>query len=171
MSDTGEQTRQKAADEKFCPSCGAIIKQAAEICPKCGVRQTSGINAAFLKNETLKTAFNYVNTVLTKYIVFSGRARRAEFWWFTLAYALGGTVVIILSTIPFIGDILYAVYFLGLFVPALAVAWRRMHDVGKPGGYCFIPIYSIILAATAGQPGANQYGPDPKETETSGAAG
>lgn len=29
----------KQADEKFCESCGGIIKQAAEICPKCGVRQ------------------------------------------------------------------------------------------------------------------------------------
>jgi len=31
--------RQKAADEAFCSSCGAIIKKEAEICPKCGVRQ------------------------------------------------------------------------------------------------------------------------------------
>ncbi len=31
--------RQKAADEKFCSECGAIIKAKAEICPKCGVRQ------------------------------------------------------------------------------------------------------------------------------------
>jgi ribosomal protein L40E len=30
---------QKAADEKFCSECGAIIKAKAEICPKCGVRQ------------------------------------------------------------------------------------------------------------------------------------
>jgi len=29
----------KAADEMFCSSCGAVIKKAAEICPKCGVRQ------------------------------------------------------------------------------------------------------------------------------------
>ena len=31
--------RKKAADEKFCGSCGEIIKIQAEICPKCGVRQ------------------------------------------------------------------------------------------------------------------------------------
>jgi len=29
----------KAADEKYCSECGAIIKSKAEICPKCGVRQ------------------------------------------------------------------------------------------------------------------------------------
>ena len=26
------------ADEQFCSSCGEVIKKAAEICPKCGVR-------------------------------------------------------------------------------------------------------------------------------------
>lgn len=31
--------RLKGADEKFCSSCGAIIKKEAELCPKCGVRQ------------------------------------------------------------------------------------------------------------------------------------
>lgn len=31
----------KAADEKFCSECGAIIKAKAEICPKCGVRQST----------------------------------------------------------------------------------------------------------------------------------
>jgi len=37
----------KGADEKFCESCGEIIKLAAEICPKCGVRQKS---AKFIQN-------------------------------------------------------------------------------------------------------------------------
>lgn len=36
-----EQTITKQADEKFCSSCGAVVKIAAEICPKCGVRQTA----------------------------------------------------------------------------------------------------------------------------------
>jgi len=31
----------KAQDEKYCSSCGAAIKKEAEICPKCGVRQSS----------------------------------------------------------------------------------------------------------------------------------
>lgn len=34
-----ESEAKKAADEKFCHECGAIIKAKAEICPKCGVRQ------------------------------------------------------------------------------------------------------------------------------------
>ena len=51
------ETRNKAADEKFCESCGDIIKIKAELCPKCGVRQrsastksktTAGLLALFL---------------------------------------------------------------------------------------------------------------------------
>lgn len=30
--------RQKAADEVFCTSCGAAIKEEAKLCPECGVR-------------------------------------------------------------------------------------------------------------------------------------
>ena len=35
------QTQSIMADEKYCFSCGAVIKKAAEICPKCGVNQSS----------------------------------------------------------------------------------------------------------------------------------
>lgn len=36
---------QRAADEKFCSDCGAVIKARAEICPKCGVRQAAPPNS------------------------------------------------------------------------------------------------------------------------------
>lgn len=36
--------RSKNADETFCQSCGAIIKTAAEVCPKCGVRQNPPVS-------------------------------------------------------------------------------------------------------------------------------
>jgi len=40
MTENAEKV-QKGLDEKYCSECGAIIKAKAEICPKCGVRQTS----------------------------------------------------------------------------------------------------------------------------------
>ena len=45
--------RKKGVDEKFCKSCGEIIKLAAEICPKCGVRQKEAtvILSTIDKNE------------------------------------------------------------------------------------------------------------------------
>lgn len=39
-----DNEQQKAVDENFCSSCGAIIKKEAEICPKCGVRQKGSTN-------------------------------------------------------------------------------------------------------------------------------
>jgi len=35
--------REKLADEMFCAACGGIIKRAAEICPKCGVRNRAAV--------------------------------------------------------------------------------------------------------------------------------
>jgi TM2 domain-containing membrane protein YozV len=34
------ETISKGPDEKYCSECGAIIRAKAEICPKCGVRQS-----------------------------------------------------------------------------------------------------------------------------------
>jgi len=48
-------------------------------------------------------------------------------------------------------------------VPSVAVAIRRMHDVGKSGWYALIPLYNLILACTEGVKGINEYGDDPKQ--------
>lgn len=47
------QAREKAADEVFCSSCGAIIRKEAEICPKCGVRQKPPPSGAELNTDWL----------------------------------------------------------------------------------------------------------------------
>ena len=47
----------KGADEKFCESCGQVIKKEAEICPKCGVRQKPAVNPH-------GTGKNWLNTLL-----------------------------------------------------------------------------------------------------------
>jgi len=61
-----------------------------------------------------------------------------------------------------IGAIIAAIFSLAMLVPSIAVAVRRMHDVGKSGWFVLIPIYNLILALTPGQIGPNEYGPDPK---------
>jgi uncharacterized membrane protein YhaH (DUF805 family) len=58
---------------------------------------------------------------------------------------------------------------LALFIPGIAVAVRRMHDVGKSGWFILIPIYNLILAVTEGQRGPNEYGEDPKGALASGS--
>jgi TM2 domain-containing membrane protein YozV len=58
MSDS--QLREKASDEAFCSSCGAVIKKEAEICPKCGVRQ----KAASSNNNKMDVSANWLTLLL-----------------------------------------------------------------------------------------------------------
>lgn len=66
-------------------------------------------------------------------------------------------------------SVLASIYSLAALVPGLAVAWRRLHDIGKSGAYyLFIlipiagPIILLVWFAKAGDVGDNAYGPDPK---------
>ena len=107
--------------------------------------------------------FQYFLKVLKNYANFEGRARRREYWYFTLFYYLLSLPLIFVDQAidPEIG---YAgiIYSLGMIIPSIAVAVRRMHDVGKSGWYILIPIYNLILACTNGDVGINEYGNDPK---------
>jgi uncharacterized membrane protein YhaH (DUF805 family) len=106
----------------------------------------------------------YYISVLSKYAIFSGRARRSEYWYFALfsvlAYLVCFTIDITLGTIY-----LNSIYRLVVFLPSIAVGVRRMHDVNKSGWYLLIPIYNLILAFTPGTQGHNDYGHDPKGEE------
>ena len=108
-----------------------------------------------------------VKSVLTKYADFNGRARRSEYWWFFLFNFILNVITGFIDESITPGGIGMVGLFvsLGLLVPALAVAVRRMHDVGKSGWFILIPIYNLILACTDGDAGSNQYGPDPKRSQ------
>ena len=102
--------------------------------------------------EAIKTCFN-------KYATFEGRATRAEFWWWQLFSFL---ISVTIGLIPFVG-ILVA---LGFLLPNLAVAWRRLHDTGRAGGWWFIgliPLVGIIILlvwyCTKSEPQDNRFGP------------
>ena len=102
--------------------------------------------------------------VFKKYAVFNGRARRSEYWYFAL---FNITISVLLNIIGALSGLFFLglVYSLIVFIPGIAVAIRRMHDVNKSGWYLLIPVYNLILACTEGTPGANDYGHDPKRPE------
>ena len=110
---------------------------------------------------------NWYLKVLKQYSDFNGRARRKEYWMFLLFNVL---IVFAIGLIEGLFDlsattdesVLGGIYQLAVFIPSLAVGMRRMHDVGKPGWYVFIPIYNLILSLTDGDRLENQYGQDPK---------
>lgn len=115
--------------------------------------------------------FEYYLDVWRKYAVFSGRARRAEYWYFQLANFLivcawqmvmtfvafsgGSAVALLLSFV-------YFVYMLAIFIPSLAAAVRRNHDSNKSGWWVLVPFYNLYLVIRPGTEGDNFYGPDPK---------
>lgn len=98
---------------------------------------------------------------LKQFADFKGRARRKEYWMFTLFNAIITVFVSIISTmakIPEWGTFFYIV----MLIPGIAVAVRRAHDVGKSGWVMIIPIYNLVIALTEGEKQENKYGPDPK---------
>ncbi|HTH82996.1 MAG TPA: DUF805 domain-containing protein [Mucilaginibacter sp.] len=111
---------------------------------------------------------NYYFKVLSNYAVFSGRARRSEYWYFVLFNLIIYIVLAVIgAALKF--TILPTIYNLAVVIPSIAVGVRRMHDVGKSGWFILIPIYNLILACTDGQPGENEYGLDPKGRPSFGA--
>ena len=92
--------------------------------------------------------FNSISGSLKKYVDFQGRATRKEFWYFVLFYYLATFIAGFID--GFMGTkILANVAILGLLLPYLAVAVRRMHDVGKAGWFILVPFYNLVLACTA----------------------
>ena len=113
---------------------------------------------------------DYYIGVLKKYAVFSGRARRAEYWYFFLFSLLIGIALGVVSAA--IGDskgTLGTLYSVAVFIPGLAVSVRRLHDIGKSGWMLLLSLIPIIgaiwifiLMLRDSNPGENKYGPNPK---------
>jgi uncharacterized membrane protein YhaH (DUF805 family) len=77
-----------------------------------------------------------ITTCMGKFATFEGRATRSEYWWFYLFNLLLSWCASILGTVtmgPEVGAMWQGVVGLALFLPSLAAACRRMHDIGKSG--------------------------------------
>ena len=121
--------------------------------------------------DTSDSLFGAVKACFRKYALFSGRASRAEFWWFYLFNVMVSTAFMLLF---FVFDmkpevlVCLGIYSLASFLPSLAVTVRRLHDVDKgwvqvlliliPVAGTFFAIYLLVLLARKGDPGVNRYG-------------
>jgi uncharacterized membrane protein YhaH (DUF805 family) len=105
---------------------------------------------------------NYYIKVLSNYAIFSGRARRKEYWMFVLFNMIFAFLFGFVCGFLGVPDLAH-LYTLAMFIPSIAVGVRRMHDVGKSGWFLLIPIYNFILVVTEGEKQDNQYGADPKQ--------
>jgi len=97
-----------------------------------------------------------ISTCFSKYVTFTGRASRPEFWWFFLFQ------IIVLIVTGMISSILYGIAALAMLLPGIAVGVRRLHDIGKTGWLmliALIPIVGLLLLYWFAQPsdGPNQF--------------
>ena len=108
-----------------------------------------------------------VKHVFSNYANFNGRAARSEYWWFVLFYVIVYTVLSVLTSIASIFGILGLIFMLGMLVPSIAVAVRRMHDTDRSGWMVLIsliPLVGLIVIywfCLRGTVGPNQFGDDP----------
>jgi uncharacterized membrane protein YhaH (DUF805 family) len=113
---------------------------------------------------------------VVKNFSFDGRARRKEYWMFTLFAVI---IVVVLSLIDVaVGTyfetlevgLLSGIFWLAILIQSIAVGVRRLHDTGRSGWWLLLiliplvgPIIVLVLMALEGRQGDNQYGPDPKQ--------
>ena len=129
-----------------------------------------------------------ISSVFHNYAKFDGRARRSEYWYWTLFVMIINAVLYGLTAVTTANSssggsssgfsfvsVISMIWSLAILVPGLAVCWRRLHDIGKSGAYYFIiliplvgPILMLVWFATDSEPGPNQYGPNPKEPQPTG---
>lgn len=117
-----------------------------------------------------------ISSVFKNYANFNGRARRSGFWFFALfnliIYLAASVINYLIAgssdTTSIIG-IIYLLYSLATILPALAVSWRRLHDIGKSGAYILfilIPlvgwIFLLAWFVKDSDMGENRFGPNPK---------
>ena len=119
--------------------------------------------------------------VLKQYAVFNGRARRKEYWFFVLFNILIsiGLAIVDGLTGSFSAEaglgLLGGVYTLAVLIPSIAVSVRRLHDTNRSGWWlliAFIPLIGaivlLVFMVLDSHPGANRFGPNPKEEVPAG---
>ncbi|MEA5153196.1 DUF805 domain-containing protein [Raineyella sp.] len=116
-----------------------------------------------------------IKTCFRKYVVFSGRATRAEFWYFVLftfivsLIAAGLDNALGLTPEGAVTGILSSLAGLALLLPSLAVTVRRLHDVNRSGWWILLALVLVIgdlflifaFYIKKSVAGANRFGPDP----------
>ena len=104
---------------------------------------------------------NAIKSGFKNYANFSGRASRSEYWFFQLFLLLSLLLLYFVSAVSVELGALSLFALLGIYLPSIAVGWRRAHDAGRSGGWMAIPFVGFILALQASETNSNKFGPPP----------
>ena len=116
----------------------------------------------------------FIKVVRDNYANFEGRARRNEFWMFTLISWIIGIAAVVIDGIMFPdAGVVNSLYSLAILVPSIAVGARRLHDTGRSGWWQLLWILIIIgwipliiFLAQDSDIGDNDYGASDKYPDT-----
>ena len=99
------------------------------------------------------TPVDWAKRPFQKYADFSGRAPRAEYWWYTLALIIAYIVIMIVESITGLRGMVFGVYgpitlllALGTIVPNLAVGVRRLHDTNRSAWWLLLIAPYLVFA-------------------------
>jgi uncharacterized membrane protein YhaH (DUF805 family) len=165
---------QNHPEDKFCAACGSPTASARPDRPHVGrLAQQVQVGQQFDHNRS--SGMDWYLSVLKKYAVFSGRAQRAEYWYFILFNVLAMIALVIVDSITgsFSDDLgmglLSGLYYLGVLVPSVAVSVRRLHDTSRSGWWLLIGLIPLVgglillfFTVQDSKPGSNEYGLNPK---------
>ena len=125
----------------YCPKCGAEIPAGYRYCPGCDAQvDTSNL-------PVRKIGFGEaVRNFFTQYATFSGRATRSEYWYVALFVFLAEIVITIIGNLisSEFSSVLNTLFALATLIPGWAIVWRRLHDIGKSGGWYFIGLIPLV---------------------------
>lgn len=146
----------------FCRACGGILHSSAPACPHCGAPQS------FAGGDGVPRTFGTsIGMCFSEYVTFSGRAPRAEFWWFVLFVTLVHVAFGAVATQFTAAMILYGLFSLVVFLPYLSVMVRRLHDRDRSGWWYWIILIPVVGAivllvwlCSRGTRGPNRFGPE-----------
>ena len=157
-----------------CPTCGNDNPADAQFCGGCG----TALSISPITSSTPQVIVDFPEAVklgFQRYIDFSGRSSRAEYWWFALFIVLVDIIVTAVDTVVLGTDLsgiglLSAVWQLATLIPSLAIGVRRLHDIDKSGWWILLWfvlvigwIVLLVWAIKRGDGGPNKYGPDPRQ--------
>jgi uncharacterized membrane protein YhaH (DUF805 family) len=113
---------------------------------------------------------NWYLDVLRKYAVFTGRARRTEYWMFFLINLVIAIALAVVEGVVGSPGVIGLLYSLAVLIPGVAVTVRRLHDTDRTGWWLLITLVPLlgaiallVLMVLDGKTGQNQYGANPKE--------
>ena len=102
-----------------------------------------------------------ISVCFSKYVDFSSRASRSEFWYWVLFTLVAGFVTGFLDGLFFTYNDLMPInsmFSLATLLPTIAVSARRLHDINRNGWWQLFPIVNIIFWCQKGEPHSNHYG-------------